>query len=132
MSYRKIGAPVADAVASSRSTPFLRTAAAAAGGAAQLLGRENPSKIGRLAHYNLAQCGVGGRWRTRALHACMCALTVSCSCVCSEFDADQGGANNWCGRPVACAGSACVHVYTDSLVFVHSLQIRGLPRCAKL
>ena len=65
-----------DAGASSRSTPFLRTAAAAAGGAAQLRGRENPSKIGRLAHYNFAQCGVGGRWRARALHACMCARAL--------------------------------------------------------
>jgi hypothetical protein len=46
----------------------LRTAAAAAGGAAQLRGREHPSKIGRLAHYNFAQCGVGGRWRARALN----------------------------------------------------------------
>jgi len=73
---RKIGAPVGDAGASSQSTPFLRTAAAAAGGAAQLRGRENPSKIGRLAHYNFAQCGVGGRWRARALHACMCARAL--------------------------------------------------------
>jgi hypothetical protein len=46
---------VADVCAASRSTPFLRTAAAAAGGAAQLRGRENPSKIGRLAHRNFAQ-----------------------------------------------------------------------------
>jgi len=76
MSYRKIGAPVADAVASSRSTPFLRTAAAAAGGAAQLLGRENPSKIGRLAHYNFAQCVIRGRWHAWALHACMCARAL--------------------------------------------------------
>jgi len=52
---RKIGASVADAGASSRSTLFLRTAAAAAGGAAQLRCRENPSKIGRLAHYNFAR-----------------------------------------------------------------------------
>ena len=73
---RKIGAPVGDAGASSRSTPFLRTAAAAAGGAAQLRGREHPSKIGRLAHHNFAQCGVGGRWRARALHACMCARAL--------------------------------------------------------
>jgi hypothetical protein len=48
------GTPVGDAVASSLSTPFLRTAAAAAGGAAQLRGREHPSKIGRLTHYNFA------------------------------------------------------------------------------
>ena len=56
--------------------PFSRTAAAAAGGAAQLRGREHPSKIGRLAHYNFAQCGVGGRWCARALHACMCARAL--------------------------------------------------------
>ena len=56
--------------------PFSRTAAAAAGGAAQLRGREHPSKIGRLAHHNFAQCGVGGRWRARALHACMCARAL--------------------------------------------------------
>ena len=56
--------------------PFFGTAAAAAGGAAQLRGRENPSKIGRLAHYNFAPCGVGGRWRARALHACMCARAL--------------------------------------------------------
>jgi hypothetical protein len=43
---RKIDAPVADAGVSSLSTLFLRTAAATAGGAAQLRGRENPSKIG--------------------------------------------------------------------------------------
>jgi hypothetical protein len=58
--------------------PFLRTAAAAAGGAAQLRGREHPSKIGRLAHYNFAQCCVGGRWRAWALHACMCARARKC------------------------------------------------------
>ena len=48
----------------SRSMPFLRTVAAAAGGAAQR-GRENPSKIGRLTHYNFAQCGIRGRWLAR-------------------------------------------------------------------
>ncbi len=37
---------------------------------------QSTSKIGRLAHYNFAQCGVGGRWRARALHACMCARAL--------------------------------------------------------
>ncbi len=32
--------------------------------------------VRRLAHHNFAQCGVGGRWRARALHACMCARAL--------------------------------------------------------
>ena len=43
---------------------------------AALRGRENPSKIGRLAHYNFAQCGIRGRWHAWALHACMCARAL--------------------------------------------------------
>ena len=49
--------------------PFSRTSAAAAGGTAQLRGREKSPKIARLAHYNFAPCGVGGRWRARGGHA---------------------------------------------------------------
>jgi hypothetical protein len=45
------------------AVPFSRTSAAAAGGTAQLRGRETSTKIARLAHYNFAPCGVGGRWR---------------------------------------------------------------------
>ena len=52
---------------------FSRTSAAAAGGTAQLRGREKSPKIARLAHYNFAPCGVGGRWLASALHACICA-----------------------------------------------------------
>jgi len=49
--------------------PFSRTSAAAAGGTAQLRGRKKSPKIARLAHYNFAPCGVGGRWRARRGHA---------------------------------------------------------------
>jgi hypothetical protein len=51
------------------AVPFSRTSAAAAGGTAQLRGREKSPKIDRLAHYNFAPCGVGGRWRARGGHA---------------------------------------------------------------
>ena len=48
---------------------FSRTSAAAAGDTAPLRGDKNMPKIALLAHYNIAECGVGGRWHAWALHA---------------------------------------------------------------
>jgi len=50
--------------------PLSSTPASSAGGTAQLRGRGKSPKIARLAHYNFAHCGVGGRWHAWALHAC--------------------------------------------------------------
>jgi len=61
------------------AVPFSRTSAAAAGGTAQLCGRQTSPKIARLAHYNFAPCGVGGGWRARALNSRSVQLTV-CFC----------------------------------------------------
>ena len=49
--------------------PFSRTSAAAAGDTAPLRGSKKMPKIALLAHYNIAECGVGGRWHAWALLA---------------------------------------------------------------
>jgi hypothetical protein len=68
---------------------YSRTSAAAAGGTAQLRGREKSPKIARLTHYNFAPCGVGGRWHARGGHAALRGAARLCSCPCSDFDAEQ-------------------------------------------
>ncbi len=49
--------------------PFSRKPAAAAGDTAQLRGCKKSPNIALPAHYNFAQCGVGGRWHAIALRA---------------------------------------------------------------
>jgi len=50
---------------------FSSTSVAAAGDTERLRSYKKLPKIALFAHYNFAECGVGGGWRARALHACM-------------------------------------------------------------
>jgi hypothetical protein len=54
--------------------------------------RGKSPKIALLAHFNFAQCCVGGRWRARGVHEAKRGADLLCSCPCSNFGAEHGGA----------------------------------------